>query len=249
MRKRYVLWLIAGVLVLGSLILLVPGSPAYAPTLFARYAHVHFGHGVGYWTDALNDPDQKVRHRAIYALGMMGEDAGEAAPSLAAIMLDDPDSDIRSAAALALSKMAPASRSVVPALARALDDDDALVRMNAANALLRLRRDARPAVPALIQAMREKRNESNAGRFTVSIQETVTLALGHASAGSDEGVPALLEALDRPPNDSVLYSAIQALGDVGPEARAALPRLRELANDSNPAISGLAREAIRKIGE
>src|SRR5436305_1937543 len=78
------------------------------------------------------------RHRAIFALGAIGPEAGEAVPALSAILVEDPDPRNRNRAALALSKMHPASRAAVPALARALADEEPWVRMNAALALSRL---------------------------------------------------------------------------------------------------------------
>src|SRR4029079_16691675 len=106
----------------------------------------------------------------------------------------DPDIDLRARAAMALSKMGHGTKEVVPALAQALKDPEPLVRMNAAHALLRLGPDARPAAPALIEALRDDRNRVKADMFQDTIQEIVAVALGKATAGTDEGVQPLIEA-------------------------------------------------------
>jgi HEAT repeat protein len=245
--KRRALWLLFGLLVLVALAVLIPGSPAYAPRLFARYAHFHDGHSLGYWTDALDSTDTRTRLQAIFALGAMGPGAGEAVPQLSAVLLDDPDGDCRSAAALALSKMVPASRTAVPALARALEDAEPLVRMNAATALFGLRAEARPAVPALMKAVKDEANRQEVRPFPVTIQETAALALGRASAGSDEAVPTLVEALEAAETEGMRRSAARALGEVGLPARPAVSRLRELLNDRDGSVREAAAEALRKI--
>jgi hypothetical protein len=48
--------------------------------------------------------------------------------------------------------------------------------------------------------------------------------------------------------DAIGQSAIQLLGEIGPPARAAIPRLTELAQENgSPPSSQLAAEAIKKI--
>jgi HEAT repeat protein len=250
MTKRRTFWSLTLLFVIGALAVLLPSSPAYAPRLFARYVNYHDGHGAGYWTRALDDPDPEVRHHAIFSLGVLGSDAEGAVPALAAIMEGDADESLRVEASLALSKMGRASRGAVPSLARALADAHPLVRMNAARTLLNLGKEARPAVPALIEAMKAEENEGWVRPFEISIQEVVTVALGRASAGSDEAVPALVEALDGARTPGMRRAAARALGEVGPSARPAAPRLRTLLADGTPPhVREAAEVALRKMGE
>jgi len=248
MTARRIVWALIALLALAALAVLIPGSPAYLPTLIRRHAHFHEGHGTGYWIEALNSPDAEVRRHAIFALGMLGTDAEDAVPALSAIMVDDPDGKLRGEAALALSKMTPASRAAVPALARALEDKDPLVRMNAVNALFRLRTEARPAAPALIQALNDRNNQITLAPFTTSIQEMAALALGRASAGTPEAVPALMEALKAALTDGLRYALIRALGDVGPEARPAASQILALRRHEHSDMRHAVEEAVRKIG-
>lgn len=249
MTKRRTLWLVAALVVLAALAVLIPGSPAHLPTLMGGgyFGQYHDGHSAGYWRDGLKSPDAEARRRAIFALGAIGPDAGEAVPALAVILREDPDAEARQQAALALSKMAPASRAAVPALAEALADEEPFVRMNAALALSRLRAEARPAVPALIEALKDEDNRTNVGRFAATIAEAVALALGRASAGSADAVPALTEALAAARTVGMREARARALGEVGAEARPAVPQLQALLQDKNVDVRWAAEDALRKI--
>ncbi len=248
MTKRRAFWGLTTLFVLVALAVLLPSSPAYAPKLLARYGNTYENHGTGYWMDALKDPDTKVRHEAIFALGVLGSDAEESVPALASIMVDDPDFTLRIEASLALSKMGRFARSAVPSLARALSDEQPLVRMNAARTLLNLGGEAQPAIPDLIEAMKARENEGQLLPFEVSIQEVATVALGRASAGTDEGVPVLTATLEGARTDGMRRAAARALGEVGANARPAAPQLRALLDNRDRAVRDTAAKALRKIG-
>jgi HEAT repeat protein len=251
MTKRRALWLAAILVVLAAFSLLVPASPAYLPELVSRgyFGHYYDGHGTGYWSDALRDPDVEVRHHALTALGAMGADASDAVPALAVVLLEDPDRENRSRAALALSKMAPASRSAVPALAVALRDEEPFVRMNAATALFQLRTGAHEAVPALIQAFQDDINSKELPGFWVSIGEMMALALGRDSAGSEDGVAVLQKALADATTTRRRYILARALGEIGFEARPAAPQLRALLADKDEDVRRIAQDSLMRIGE
>ena len=245
MTKRRALLLAA--LVLPILVLLLPGSPLYLPTLLGGGGQ-HSGHSTRHWIKSLNSSEPEVRYQALFALGTIGSEAGAAVPALATILTDDSDAEARHQAALALAKMAPASGAAVPALARALSDEQPVVRMNAALALMRLRTEARPAIPALIEAMGDKANDTNLKQFHCTIQEMAALALGRASTGSSEGVPALTAALKAARTPEMRRSVARALGEVGPPARPAVPLLRALLKEDDSDVRAAATEALEKIG-
>lgn len=282
MKMRHVIWtmviLVVLVVVVG-LALTTPGSPVYLSSLFGKSTHEYM--------KALDSPDDAVRSEAIHGIGALGSDGEAAVPALAKILVEAPAPQHRIEAALALSKMAPASRAAVPALAQALEDKELFVRMNAATALARLGADSRPATAALIKALKDKDNQTNLDNFLFTIQEQVALALGRATAGTAEGVPALMEALEVVRADkSVKVETIQgdqnearqklmalikgggkvdnsksantiirakmalarALGEVGPEARPAVPLLRAMiAEDKISDFKTEAEEALAKI--
>jgi HEAT repeat protein len=226
--------------------MLTPGSPVYV-TDWAVRKDQHGGHSTAEWIEALHSPDGKVRHQAIFSLGAIGPRAGEAVPALAAIMVEDGDVQVRSEAALALSKMDPASAAAVPALARALQDEGPVVRLYAALALLRLRAQARPAVPALIKGLKDGANNTYINSLSMTVGEMMVCALGRASAGTAEGVPALMEALKSADRNAMRVAAARALGNVGPEARPAAPLLEAMLRDQHPLVKEAAQEALQKI--
>jgi HEAT repeat protein len=230
--------------------LLIPGSPAFLPSLWSNYSQFYDGHSLGYWIRSLDRTDPSKRNRAIRALGAIGADAAAAVPGLASVLTEDPDEENRRQAALSLAKIAPASAEAVPALARALVEDSvAGVRMNAAIALGRLKTQAHPAVPALIKAIKNKANQTNLDTFTFTIQEMSALALAWATADTSEGVAPLIEILQSARGENQRLLLARALGEIGPPARSAEPQLRKLLNDDSAAVRGAAAAALRNIGE
>jgi hypothetical protein len=241
MFKRRRLARLIVLFIFAALAVLIPLS---LPTLLNPGAQ-HDGHSVRYWRQALDSSDAPFRQKAIFSLGAIGSDAGAAAPALARIMRADPDPGIRTACALALSKMAPASHTVVPALAEALEDGELFVRMNAAIALFRLREQARPAIPALIKAIDDEENDTNLGAFSFTIQEIATLALGRT--GASESVSPLLAVLSADVSEEKRRAAARALGEVGANAGPAVPQLRAMLQDGDPLVREVAEEALKNI--
>jgi HEAT repeat protein len=251
MFKRSLLWSLTAVIALPGFALLIPGSPAYLPTLLSpggSLSHNYNGHFTGHWVKALNTTDGKAKRDAIFALGVIGPEAAEGVPSLAAIVVDDPDPETRCAAGLALSKMAPASKAAVPALARALDDPEPRVRMHAVVALSPLKTEAREAIPALIQAVKDSHNRQKIPPFIPTVQEAAIQVLGRASAGTDAAVPTLREILEDPDSTEwTLMPVVHALGDVGADARVTVPKIRTLLTHSNNDLREAAETALKKI--
>jgi hypothetical protein len=235
------------VLLLGGAALVIPGSPVSLAVLLEASGGYHDGHRTRYWLRALSSPDEEVRHKAIFALGIIGPDRPEVVPALAGIVVDDADAESRHQAALALMKIGPAARTAVPELAQALADDEPAVRMCAALALGRLGAEARPAVPALIVAVQRADNRTNLGTFLHTIRESAAIALSRASAGSAEGVPVLTGALKAARSIQARECLARALGNIGAAARSAAPELRALLSNKVPAVREAAAEALRKI--
>jgi HEAT repeat protein len=248
MKKRPAVWLVAVLVVLAALALLVPGSPAYLPNFYQTEGQ-YDGHAASYWVKALHNPDENARYQAIFALGAIGSEAGEAVSPLAQIMLEDPDIEARHQAAFALTKMAPASRAVVPQLTQAVESPQPHVRMNAIMALFQLKEEAAPAVPALLRAVQDKQNQTNLDVFHLTIQSMAVRTLGRASHGSDTAVPLLRETLTGTRNPELRWAIAVALGEIGAPARPAAPDLRALLEDESRTVRESAGEALAKIEE
>jgi HEAT repeat protein len=246
MKKSQVLWLVPALAVLACVVVSIPGTPVYLPVLM-NAGDRHEGRTTRHWLKTLDSSDPEARRQAARALGAIGPPAEKAVPRLAAVMQDDPDSKARLEASLALTKMGPAVAAVVPALAQALGDPEPGVRLNALVALMRLKAEARPAVPALTRALKDPANRTNARTFTFTIQAGAATALGYATRGTPEAVPALMEALQSADTVPLRLAVVRALGDVGADAKPAVPRLRELAKDADPDMKSAAGEALYKI--
>jgi HEAT repeat protein len=247
-RRRRLRWA-AALTVAAALLLfagIIPDSPVFLGNLFLR-GDSYDGRTTRYWIEALDNPDAEARRQAIHALGVIGPKAADAVPGLAAIMVEDSDRKARIEASLALSKMYPAALAALPALTQALEDEEIWVRMNAAVALSRLGPQARPAIPALIKALGEDRNKVYMQAFEHTVEDVVAVALGRASGGTADAVPALTESLQNAKLPRTRLAAAWALGAVGPPARPATPLLRTFLQDERPEVRWAVEESLRKI--
>lgn len=247
MRRSHALWVVICLAGLGIASLAIPGSPVYLPNLLVSSKNYR-GRSAAAWAAELKSEDSKVRHQAIHALGTFGPEAGAAIPALATILREDQDPETRSNAAHALSKMAPATATVVPALAQALEDEEPFVRMHAAFALFRLHAAARPASAALLKALKDQNNQTNLKTFQYTIQEMSALALGRATAGSDEAVVPLIALLAAADSFDTRLAVARALGEIGPPAKPAEAALRKLLTDEHSVMREAAQESLEKIG-
>ena len=247
MTRTRILWIAIGVLVLLIAAFLIPGSPLYITRVHKPEPGDQVeGKSKSYWMENLNSPDRTIRLDAIRAMGQFGASARDATPTLAKIMLEDSEPAFRNEAALALGKMIVPE--AVPALAQALEDPEASVRINACFALSRLRKEARPALQALVKALNAKENDTNAKTFHFTIQEMAALSIGRATAGTPDGVPVLIEALSTASSIPMRRAIARAFGEIGAEARPAVPHLRKLLKDSNRSLKEAAEEALQAIG-
>ena len=175
-------------------------------------AAVHPPKSVAEWTAQLNGMDSNARVEAILALGDLGEEAKTALPAMFALLKDDAP-DVRFFSAMALGKVGVAA---VPGVTELLHDTNGIVRAAAAQALGRIGPDAGQSAPELKPLIQDK----NAAVRTEAVR-----ALGRI--GKQTSVPMLIELLRSNITD-VREAAFDALGEMGPAAKAALPALTEI---------------------
>jgi HEAT repeat protein len=126
---------------------------------------------------------------------------------------------LRRAAIKAMSVAGLATPPVVTELGEALSDDDAEVAMAAAVTLAHMGNAALPAIPALMEAL------VNTADGTAAMAKTLRNAL--VTLGKP-AVPALLHTLDKP---ELKGTAVEILGEIGPDAAEAIPTLATLEDD------------------
>lgn len=212
----------------------------------------------------LNDADARVRWRAASSLGRLGVTAEAAVPSLAR-RLHDPVPNVSDRAGRSLAQIGPAA---LPQLIQALRDNDPAVRANAARALHWFGPEAKEALPELLAAVAE-RNEAVHLAALVAIGEvgpaastavpTLTAVFRAGSRQTQEqalrtlqrigpaAVPPLVEAARGASGESLRVPALAALEALGPDARDALPVLRELLKDRQATVRARAAAALRGL--
>ncbi len=182
---------------------------------------------------------------------------------------------VQSLGRIAKEQGAEAARDVLPALITALDDPELKVREAAVGALKGLGCEARAAIPDLIVAASRHQELTSAAedarerigpastkegaeliRLLWSRDEGVSTAAAHelGRMGPDAvgAVGALEWILDlstrRRDGFDVRLAAIEALGNIGPGAASAVPRLIQALGDPGASIRSAAAEALGKIG-
>ncbi len=215
----------------------------------------------------LRDPSAKVRRFAAWALGDLGPAAAGAVEPLAKA-LEDSEAVVRVYAAGALWKIDEnTTPAVVDALVAALRGDDSLIRGWAAQEVRGTGPVAICAVPALIENLTSDPNDGFAadalgriGPQAAAAVEPVTKLLrdkgGEIRVGvadalwrirrDDASLQPLIETLgsDHPWTPQ---SAAIALGNIGPNAKAAVPALTELLEHPEGYVRQSVADALEKI--
>jgi HEAT repeat protein len=189
--------------------------------------------------DALGGADVAVRTAAADALGRLGAAARDAVPALVEALQGGGQQELRCRAALALGAIGAEARAGVAPLVEILADprEPAPLRQHCAEALGRMKVAARSALPAFARLLAEP-------NLPADLARALTDALQRLGA---DGIPVLAEAARKGGNFRTRAQAIQTLNAIGPAAAAALPALHEVVKDFDPALSDLARRAIRAI--
>jgi len=172
------------------------------------------------------------RHAASFLGAMKAE--GKPAISGLADALRDTEKDVRIEAAEALGKIGPSASPAALALGNALKDKEAEVRKASLNALGKIGPDASNAAPSLITALGDSELHDSALNTLVKIGKGAVRDLGRTLTDS-RNTKARLELID-------------ILGQIGPDAREAVPTLTKiLGSEDFPSVQRAARESLAKI--
>jgi HEAT repeat protein len=153
-----------------------------------------------------------LRIRAVEALFRLGSAAEAAIPALVQVLRDEEPARIK--AAEVLGHLGPAAKAAVPALRELLKAVDPEARIQAALALWRIERRTEDTIPVLVDAL----HNPTASRL-----------------GSTSSSPSRFGTSTRPIVIPLCQQAADALGQMGPAARAAVPALTEALKDAHVA--------------
>ena len=187
-------------------------------------------------SQAVANSNVNVRFHAVNLLGGLGRDDPPAVvPALLRALKDDND-NVRRAAAFALGNLAQAPAPVVTALLETLTDSSPLVRSTGIQALGNFGAAAKSAVPALVDAVK-----SGDGGTAAQVAHALM------RIAPDAAVLALLEKLDDT-NALIRRATVDLLGELGPPAKSALPRLTvKSVADEDEQVRSAATNAIWKF--
>lgn len=182
--------------------------------------------------ETLTDKDSQVCWHAARALGAIRADADKVVPALAE-QLGDESPAVRANAAYALGRYGADAKPAVAKLAETLKDEDANVRLAAARALTEIGPAAADAVDSLAAALTD-----DTGAVTLQVAE----ALGRI------GSPAVGVLTEKLGDENLRPLAAAVLGEMGADARSAVPALVKLLDSEEMQTRREAFLALASIG-
>jgi HEAT repeat protein len=187
-----------------------------------------------------DDPSERVRRSAAYALGAFGAQAAGAAETLMRALGDDKAS-VRQNAAWALGQFGEAAREAVPKLCECLRDPDTLVRRDAAGALGLFGKAGERAGRPLLSLVKSEPD-------TV-VKKTALESLVHIAGPEQADYAKDLDPLLEDKDPEIRLPAALVLARIGGEESAnALPVLRSALKSPEPHIQELATAALATLG-
>jgi hypothetical protein len=211
---------------------------------------------------------------AINALGRIGPEARSAVPRLMAQLTKSDDQFFCADAARALGRIGPDARAAVPELEKRLADVSLRVRLWGAFALIRITGESKGRLPVLLDLWNSDEDLALAEAFAElgakarpardmllralededtpdGIHRRVALALGRLPDEAAVVVPRLIALTkvlaERSMRRRNQEHALAALELLGPKAKAAIPRMRALAEDDDEAVAAAAERALAKV--
>ncbi len=192
-------------------------------------------------TELLKDADTGVRLAAIFALGRIGPDGAAATTRLAELLATDKDANVRKEVARSLGLLGLDAKAAVPALAKALRSDAATeVRQQAALALGKMGMELKAVASILVDVLKTDADKS------VRLLTVQALASGMGS-GLKDYLKELSEQMAKDPEGEVRLAIVQEVGNLGPDAKEALPALVKATTDVQITIREAAKVAVKKV--
>lgn len=185
--------------------------------------------------NAIKDKEEYVAQIAVVAIEQMGTAAESILPELIDVF-NTLESDKKSFMTSIFGHLGPKATTAVPAMMSLLDSPNQLVRGNTAVALGQIGPSAKKATPALRNALRDE---------SPFVRAHASLALWRI--GKDKDVIPVLIQVTQTSHEFGPRAAIHSLGEIGPDAKSAVPQLRKLLEDRKVMTVSAAAIALWKI--
>jgi HEAT repeat protein len=189
-------------------------------------------------TRLLDDGEWSIRLYAAEALGKFGPRAQPAVAALVREMAHRAQGWAWLAAAQALWRIDHRTDETVPVLAAAFETGDDAGKVIAATTLGEMGPAAREAAPALRKALRDE---------DALVRIEAAAALARVEGRPEVVLPVLIARLRGDNDDRAQCRAAEALGEMGEQARDAVPALTEAREDRARNVREAAARALRKI--
>ena len=221
--------------------------------------------------ESLKHTDEDVCLTAIQTVGEIGANAREAVPLLIALTrsksLVFPTTSVE-----ALGKIGPDAALAVPRLVQLLGHSDDAMRVFPAGALLDIQPDSEMATTVLVQELKGSSGyfwecaatvlgrHASAARGAIPLlrarlndedlgtRRTAAVTLWQMTQETDQVLPTLTGLLEPGVHWQSRIAAAEALGTIGPGAKAAVPKLMRALNDEDDGLRAAAATALGKVG-
>lgn len=160
----------------------------------------------------------------------------EAVPLLVGLLAPTESAEVRWNAAMVLGDLGPAAEQAVPPLIQALEEKESLLRLAAVDALGKIGPAAKPAVPQMAALLK--------GDEPVRVLKSLRRLRGVNQAAFS----AIQEMLGHEDGE-VRENACEALGEMGTDAKNAIPRLTDLLKDPVEKVRIEAERALKRVKE
>jgi HEAT repeat protein len=180
---------------------------------------------------AVKDNNQTVRIHAMYTLVNIGD---EGVVGLLKAVKDHKDVTVRRMAVQALSAFGTKHTAAIPYLVEALHDKDGPVRSQAAHTLVNM---GQAGHPGLIKGLKIQDS---------TVRQVLLQGMINQNVRSKDAVPVLIECL-KDGQGQIRWMSAQVLGNIGPDAAAAVDALTAALDDVEPMVRGTARKALKQI--
>ncbi|MBP3954893.1 HEAT repeat domain-containing protein [Gemmata sp. G18] len=218
--------------ILGALGAIGPAAKVAVPTIRKQLAKAEDGEKQWY----------------LLCLADIGPGAKDAVPDLKELLID-PDPKLRLLAACALSKIEADSAAYWATFARAIHERPSCAFWDVPFVFGRIVTDCPELVPVVVRG--------TISRHRIELRVTdngyedgyehVMRVLKRNTSAAKAALPDLVSYLNKPPSWGVQTEFIELLGAIGPDAKAALPKLRELLDGPDFDLALAAQEAIQRI--